>query len=153
MLLSPDWGSEELWENEYWESGGGVAGWSTSALFWIMIDFSCRLLHRTLTSSHLLTRLISSALPFLLHCFLPSSTPSIPFLPPLRPPSICLPPSSLFTTNISSKHNNRGHQPVARRQLQEQQRCRAVMLDNWVCVCVSDDHLAVKASSKQTNKK
>lgn len=141
MLLSPGRGSEELWENESWESGGGVAGRPPSTLFWIMIDFSCRSLHRSLTSEHWLTHFLSPSLPA---SFLP--------LPPLRPPSLCLPPSSLFTTNISSKHNNRGHQPVATRQLLEQQRCWAETLDGWVCVCVCDDRLAVKASSKKTNK-
>lgn len=98
--------------------------------------------------SHLLTlthtpHFLSSSSPvFFLHHFHPPLDPrhaSFPFLPPLRPflssifpPS--LPLSSLFTTNISSKHNNRGHQPVARRQLQE---CRAeTSMTECVFVCV-----------------
>lgn len=111
---------------------GGVAVCPPSVLFWIMIDFSCRSLYHCLTSSYSLTLLISTPFSFELPSFT-SSTPSIFFSTPLHPPSLHLPPSSLFTTNISSKHNNRGHQPVARRQLQEQQRCRAA---DRVCVCV-----------------
>lgn len=93
-----------------------MAGRPRSAMFWIMIDFISRV-----TSPHA-------------HLF--SSTHFLSFIASFPP----LPPSALFTTNISSKHNNRGHQPVARRQLQEQQR-----------VCVCDDHFAAKAS-RQTNR-